>query len=81
MHMSSIPQRSSVPDTLPINEQHIGNFSMVTPNDLDSFSLSTPDLINVLSTQANNDELPSSGLFGQIEIQKDNELFFRVFRC
>lgn len=62
--MSIVPQQtSSRPSTLPLNGQYMNNSSMFTPNDYAKFSLSTPDLINVLTTQTANDGQPSPGLF------------------
>ncbi|CAF0888470.1 unnamed protein product [Adineta ricciae] len=58
--MSVVPQISARPMTLPINNQYANNSLSFTSND--KFSLSTPDLINVLVTpQAYNDGQPSPG--------------------
>ncbi len=63
-NMSIVPQHtSSRPSTLPINGQYMNNPSLFTPSDYAKFSLSTPDLINVLTTQTANDAQPSPGLF------------------
>ncbi len=68
-NMSIVPQQtSSRPSTLPINGQFMNNPSLFTPTDYAKFSLSTPDLINVLTTQTANDGQPSPGLFIPIKI-------------
>jgi hypothetical protein len=70
-NMSIVPQQtSSRPSTLPISGQYMNNPSMFTPTDYAKFSLSTPDLINVLTTQTANDGQPSPGLFAPIKVNK-----------
>ncbi|CAF0777504.1 unnamed protein product [Adineta steineri] len=58
-NMSVVPQISSRPNTLPINTQRESDLLLFTPNDYNKFSLSTPDLINVLASQTFVDGQPS----------------------
>lgn len=61
-NMSIVPQQISLrPSTLPINGLSTINPSFFTPSDYAKYSLSTPDLINVLTTQPINDGTPSPG--------------------
>jgi len=61
-NISVVPQISTRPTTLPINNPHMNNRLLFTPNDHDKFSLSTPDLISALTTpQVFNDGQPSPG--------------------
>lgn len=60
--LSIVPQQISLrPSTLPINGPSTMNPSFFTPTDYSKFSLSTPDLINVLTTQPIIEGTPSPG--------------------
>jgi len=70
-NMSAVPQQSTRPNTLPINDS-----TLFTSNDYSKYffatsevderlrGYTTPDLINALTTQIANDGQPSPGLFG-----------------
>jgi len=70
---SVVPQQTSRPNTLLINDQRANNSLLFTPNDYNKFLLSTPeiddrlrgyttpDLINAFVTQSTNNEQPSPG--------------------
>ena len=61
--MSVVPQQISTrPNTLSINGPSAINPLFFTPTDYSKFSLSTPDMINVLSSLPTNEGTPSPGL-------------------
>ncbi|UJR22807.1 hypothetical protein I4U23_025837 [Adineta vaga] len=60
-NMSVVPQISTRPTSLTINNQHLNNTMLFTPNQQDKFSLSTPELINALATPSFNNGQPSPG--------------------